>query len=71
MTRNQKLRVRATLAGMAQAGDWFLGRKSRCLHQILEVLPVRDSVVVTYQGKGCKRTRRYPQAHQFLKVVGL
>lgn len=67
----KKLRVRLTPAASALAGDWFLGRKSRCLHQILEVLRVRDSVVVTYQGKGCKRTRRYPQAHQFLKVVGL
>lgn len=67
----KKLRVRPTDAATAQAGDWFLGRKSGCLHRILEVFTARGMVVVTYQGRHQKRTRRYPQTHQFLKVVGL
>lgn len=65
----RKLRIRPTPANSARAGDWFLGRKSGCLHLILEVLHVRDSVVVTYHSRHENRTRRYAADHEFLRAV--
>lgn len=66
-----KLRLRPTLADQARPGDWFLGRKSGCLHRIVEILRVRDTVIVTYHARHENRTRRYPATHEFLKAIAV